>query len=171
MKRAETIFGYVELPPVEAVRLPSPIAGVDASAWTRFVGAVASAPLISVSESNALGMFEMPPRRLADLGVISKLSRTRSPAGRTIWTGVFVPPLTCERFLRSPDMQYRVFCKSMRDYAARIESGEIAKDPQMSMSGALAILHRAGPNGLQTWSEGKQFPATQEIYERAAGIF
>jgi hypothetical protein len=60
---------------------------------------------------------------------------------------------------------------SMKDYVSQIESGEIEKSVNMSLSGALAILHRCGPKGLHTWETGERFPSTIAAYDRAAGIF
>lgn len=145
--------------------------GVDDARWSQFVHVMATAKLNAVSPSNALGMFELTPRRLADLGLLEKLDRSRSPAGKTVWVAKFVPPLTAEGFLKSPDRQYSAFCKSMRDYAKRIASGEIEKPEDMSLSGALAILHRAGPSGLNNWMSGDRFPATVALYTRTAGVF
>lgn len=152
--------------------IPSPLDGVSSEKWTAFVRAMLTAPLSAVSASNALGLFEMMPRRLGDLGLVTGLARTRSPRSkRTIWTGRFVAPLTSDHFLKSPEVQYRVFEQSIVDYATRIADGEIEKDAEMTLSGALAILHRCGPRGLQTWAKGERFPATVRAYERAAGIF
>lgn len=159
--------------------IKSEIPGVDDACWTQFVAGMITSKLTSVSDSNALGMFEMMPRRLADLGIVEKLVRTRKEVTaddgakryRTIWVAVFVPPLTCEKFLKSPSEQCDAFNRSMKDYAAKIASGEIEKPEVMSLSGALAILHRCGPQGLKTWESGERFPTTQAAYDRVAGVF
>lgn len=151
--------------------LKSVLPGVADDCWTQFVRNMIVAPVSAVSDSNAVGMFEMMPRRLADLGVVSKLARTRSDANKTIWVAAFVPPLTADKFLSDQREQYRVFSDSMCDYAKRMENGEIARVPGMSLSGALAILHRCGPTGLATWERGERFPATVKSYERVAGLF
>lgn len=158
----------------------SEIAGVSDEAWSRFVEAMKTAPLGEVSSSNALGMFELTPRRLADLGVMSsRLRRTKSPiTKKTIWTGWFLKdgkidrtPASADAFLRSPWRQYDAFAASMRDYASRIASGAVAVPDGVSLAGALAILHRAGPRGLENWSAGNRFKATEALYERARGAF
>jgi len=59
----------------------------------------------------------------------------------------------------------------MKDYAGKVADGEIEKNPKMSLSGALAVLHRCGPMGLKTWENGEHFPATQAVYDRVAGLF
>ena len=155
----------------EEAQIKSELPDVDDACWTQFVRSMITAPLSAVSRSNALGLFEMTPRRLADLGAVKRLTRARSDEGRTIWVAVFVPPLSCEKFLKNPQTQYRVFGKSMRDYTNKISTGEIGRDPKMSLSGALAILHRCGPNGLETWKSGDRFPTTMMAYDRVAGIF
>ena len=152
-------------------QIRSELPEVDDASWTQFVRSMITAPLSAVSRSNALGLFEMTPRRLADLGMVKRLTRSRSDEGRTVWVAVFVPPLSCEKFLKNPQTQYRVFGKSMRDYANKLSSGEIDRDPRMSLSGALALLHRCGPQGLETWKSGEKFPATMMAYDRVAGIF
>jgi hypothetical protein len=153
------------------IKLKSEIPGISDEEWAQFVRSMITAPVSAVSPSNALGMFEMKPRRLADLGLVGKLSRTKAPSGRTVWTAVFVSPMTSDKFLKSPRAQYKVFSLSMRNYAKRIANGEIIKEPDMTLSGSLAILHKAGPNGLKTWKEGQRFPSTQAIHDRISGIF
>jgi hypothetical protein len=147
-------------------QLKSELPGVEDAAWTRFVCIMATSNAAAVSPSNALGMFELMPRRLADLGVVNKLARS-TKGSRTVWTAAFIAPLTSDKFLRNPQIQYRVFCVSMKDYADRLTGGKIAKPEGMSLSGALAICHRAGPEGLK----GKLFPSTQAMYEKAQDVF
>lgn len=151
-------------------RVKSELPEVSNEAWALFVEFMAVAPLSAVSDSNALGTFQIMPRRLADFGMVTKLRRARSPQNRTIWVAEFVPPMTCARFLRSLPAQYEAFTRSMQDYAARMSSGEIDRG-DMSLSGALAILHRAGPRGLEAWKGGERFPSTEVAYERVAGVF
>ena len=163
--------GDLFLDDADAPALRSEISGVSDEHWSQFVRHMGNPELLStVSESNALGMFQLMPRRLADLGIVTNVQRAKSPAGRTIWVAVFVPPMTCAAFLRSPQEQYRAFARSMRDYADRLQSGEVSRG-MLSLSGALAVLHRAGPRGLQTWTRGERFPATIAVHERVAGVF
>lgn len=150
--------------------LASPISGVNDADWTQFVGAMIVQDPGVVSESNGLGMFDMKPRRLADLGYVKKLSRG-DRQGRQVWLGAFVPPWTPERFLGNQPEQYTAFSRSMVDYATRIREGKLACPDGVTLSGALAILHRAGPKGLDSWSAGEVFPETQLAYARAAGVF
>lgn len=154
------------------VMLKSEIPQASDPAWTRFVSEMISAKVSTVGKSNEVGMFEMKPRRLADLGYATNLIRGKSPSSkRTIYFADFVAPITELKFLSSPSTQYRVFSHSMKNYARRIEQSEIEKPVDMTLSGALAILHRAGPKGLESWQNGKRFSDTVAAHERAEGIF
>jgi hypothetical protein len=143
----------------------------DDEQWTAFVRGMIVASVDAVSASNGVGMFEMSPRRLADLDIVSQPQRVRAPSGRMIWVATFIYPVTATKFLRSPQRQYGAFCRSMRDYNGRMKSGEIERPADTSLSGALAVLHRAGPRGLQTWVSGERFPETERRYQKVAGIF
>jgi hypothetical protein len=182
------VLGYAAEPEVEVSRgdarmddsprpLVSEIDGVDDEQWTAFVRVMITSPLEAVSEANALGMFEMMPRRLGDFKLVDGLQRTKSRPNpetgrqRTIWVGKFVAPMTSRAFLRSPRAQYQVFCQSMRDYVARLERGEIESCEGLSLSGTLAVLHRCGPRGAETWASGERFSVTEELVERADGLF
>jgi hypothetical protein len=160
--------------------LPSPIDGIADEAWTRFVLAMRTASPGAVSASNSLGMFEMRPRRLADIGLIdaSTLTGTRAASGRLVWVGEWVRPLSQKVFLETPALQYKAFAASMVKYVDGLRDGEINQpaegvDDDMSLSGALAILHRCGPNGLVSWgrNNGTRFNDTVELYSKANGLF
>ena len=160
-------MGELDVPPCK-----SPLHGVTDEAWTEFVHALRTQSLGGVSESNGLGEYELKPRRLEDLGVMAALTCTRAPNGRQVWEGEFVPPLTADRFLSDPAEQYKALSRSLVDYDRRMDAGEILRPAGVGRSGALAILHRAGPGGLRTWSNpAKRFPETQALYDGAEGIF
>lgn len=157
----------------EGTPIATALSGVSDRAWTEFVRRMAVAPLSAVSPSNALGMFELSVRRLADLGIVGSLVRTTKD-NRTIWCADFIAPMTSDKFLKSAKAQYQALARSMRDYADRIASGEVARDPRISLAGALAILHRGGPSGLKTWFGTDVFPAmkkTKQLYSTVAEIF
>jgi uncharacterized membrane protein YjjP (DUF1212 family) len=151
------------------VQLPSPLPEVDAGAWTTFVRAMMTATTTHVSASNALGAFEMTPRRLQDLGVLSELKRTRSiKSRRVIWAAnKEIDHESAKKFLRSISMQMKIFERSMVDYASKLSAGAVKLPDGCSLSGALALCHRAGFAGLSA----ARFPATQDLYQRANGIF
>lgn len=149
--------------------LESPIESVSDAAWTDFVRVMLTAPIGAVSASNCLGAFAMAPRRLQELGVLEKLSRTKSRRSkRTIWATSSVRDQDrATEFLKSLSLQFKFFTRSMCLYYAAMKTGEIRKPENMSYSEALAILHRAGTSGLS----GERFPATQRAADRARGIF
>lgn len=167
----------VEVPAVPSSRyLESELDGVDDEAWTEFVLAMKTQEPSAVSASNEYGMFALKPRRLADLGLVKNLSNARS-GKRMVWVGDWVPPLTEKLFLATPRLQYKAFAASMQRYATGIADGSITmpdggRPEDMTLSGALAILHRAGPSGLKTWGdEAKRFPATIDLYAKVNGTF
>jgi hypothetical protein len=150
---------------------------VSDEAWTKFVFALRTSKLDSISSSNEKGMFSLKPKRLEDLSIMKNLKSERSPSGRMVWTGEFVSPMTEERFLKDASAQYAAFCMSLKKYVAGLSDGTIPKPdggwPKgMSLSGALAILHRAGPMALKSWNnETKRFKDTIALYNQANGIF
>lgn len=163
--------------PVPKRTVPSPIPGISDVKWTQFLLAMVVAPLDSVSASNGYGLFNMKMRRLADLGLVKGETATRGTSKRMIWVGDFVPPMTAERFLSSREAQRSAFGESMRRYVAALADGSIPKPSggwpaKTTLSGALAILHRCGPQGLSTWAdESKRFADTETLVTKANGIF
>ncbi len=155
----------------DGMALDSELPDVSDEEWTQFVRGMATEPLASVSPYNALGMFALTPRRLTDLGLLTKLKRVRTPAGKMVWAAMFTPPMSADTFLRDPEAQYVASAGSCQEYDAGMRHGTLEREPSMSRSGALAILHRAGPAGLKTWAEGKRFPSTEAAYDSVAGIF
>ncbi len=157
--------------------LPSPIASVGNEAWTEFAIAMKTQDPTAVSASNEYGMFAIKPLRLVDLGLMSDAEHSRAPVGRMAWVGRWVAPLTEEDFLSNPRLQYKAFCASMKRYANGIVSGSVPYPDGgldgVTLSGALAILHRCGPNGLVRWATdaGNRFPTTLALFTRANGIF
>jgi hypothetical protein len=148
--------------------MTSELPGVTDEQWRAFVRGMITAKLEEVSTANALGLFEMMPRRLVDLGLANKLKRMRKD-GKTIYVAEMWHPLTSAMFLRSPLLQYRTFVASMQDYSARLDKS-IARPDGVSRAGALAVLHRAGPKGLEAWP-AKTFARTKMIHDRVAGVF
>jgi len=151
------------------IPLVSPLESVSHEAWTEFVNTMLTSPIGAVSPSNALGAFQMTPRRLVDLGVFKKLERTRSKkSGRTIWAAAGEEDRArATRFLKSIALQFKVFTKSMTDYASQFSEGTVKMPSDCTLSGALAVCHRAGVAGLS----GDRFPETQMVHAKANGIF
>lgn len=160
----------------ESKLLQSPLAGISDEGWTEYVFAIKGDRSLDTVEPNGLGMFGLSPRRLEDLGLVMRLTKTRLPSGKLGWACEFVPPLTREAFLSSSRLQYKAFCASMRDYVERLRSGAIPRptgwqNDQATLSGVLAILQKAGPAGLESWFRGDRFDSTVELFDAANGAF
>lgn len=160
----------------DEAQLKSQLPGVPDQNWTQFVRCLIVAEVTAVSDGNQLGMFALSPRRLRDLGYVTEPVRSTNK-GKTIWVCRFVPETpdedpsrTAEKFLRSRKKQYGAFSRSMQDYTDKMKSGEIDRGEE-SLSGALTVLHRAGPRGLETWRKGERFEGTVRLYSRTAGLF
>ena len=150
--------------------LRSPLPGVPDRAWATFVFVLETQPLSAISDSNGLGCFEMRPRRLGDLGMMTSLRAVRRRS-RQVFEGTFVLPLTLERFLRDPLLQYGALRRSLE----RHDGEDVAKKalPEgVTRAGALALRHRGGPGALSGWAGGSpRFPRTEELFLKANGIF
>lgn len=174
----EVVLGDAE---VEVARTPepledqprrSPITHVSDAAWEHFCNLMVQAPSDAVSPANNLGMYELTPRRLEDLGIVKRLTRARHPkSGRTVWVADFIEPYSAERLLASPQLQYLCFACSMLDYAERMKKGALVRPKKMSLAGALAILHRMGPRGFESWARGPRLPETEALFTRVEGVF
>lgn len=159
--------------------LPSELEGVDDEAWTTWVLAMKVAEPTDVADSGALGMFAIKPRRLADLGLMKNVSHSNPrKTGQLQWSGEWADPrLTRDVFLSSPTIQYRAFVASTRFYATGIEDGSIScpdvlADDGVTLSGALALLHKCGPRALEQWSNVKsRKPGTIELFGVTNGLF
>lgn len=163
---------------VEAPRyLRSPIDKIDDASWTAFVLAMKTQAPGAQSASNELGMFAMKVRRLADLGFVTNLKNSRGPTGRMVWTCDWIAPMNEAAFLASPKAQYKAFAVSIKRYVAGVSDGSIelpegGLPANMTLSGALAILHKCGPSGLKKWKgEEACFAATRDLYRGANGVF
>jgi hypothetical protein len=104
------------------------------------------------------------------------LQRLRTPIGRLAFDGEFVLPMTRRKFLENAGVQYRVFAVSIGRYVDGLRTGAVPQPDEapegMTLSGALAILHRVGPNGLVKWAdESARFSDTNDLYLRTNGLF
>ena len=153
----------------------SPLQGVSNEAWTRFVTALETQTLSTISSSNALGAYEMRPRRLQDLKMMTNLHVIRKPVPgsdtpRQIWEGDFIPPYTLKKFLSDPVLQYTTLVKSVLEH-----DKELAKrtyPSEITRSGALALLHRGGWSMFDSWSNPKKrFSSTNYLFLKTNGVF
>lgn len=149
--------------------LKSPLPGVSNEAWVRFVSALEVQPIRAVSDSGGLGAYDMRPRRLQELGLARVGKLTRSVRGRFKNECEFVPPLTQSQFLNDPVAQYRALVLSITSYHRDLTSGKLRKPEEMSLAGALAILHRGMRGALRSWPE--LFSETRALHDRARGAF
>ena len=147
----------------------SPLAGVSDEAWNRFVYAMDVQAMNAVSESGGFGSFDIRPRRLAELGLMTNLRSTRTDGGRQILTGDFVLPLSRERFLSSPVRQYNTFVLSITKYDEDIEAGKLEVPDGIEHSEALVILHVGGRGALAGWPD--VFDSTKIRVKRAGRLF
>lgn len=157
--------------------------GVENVAWRRFIHALTvddeigpthgkPRPHHAETSAGGLGCFDLRPPRLADLGLVRDL-RVDNSSGRRLVRCTFVLPLTRERFLGAPLVQYNALLESLRRYDAALHAMLSAgtKLPDgMTRSGALALFHRLGPKALDKWSKYKN-RATIALYQRTNKLF
>lgn len=163
--------------------IPSPWKDVTSAAWTRFVRVMtAGRPPTAENPRGLFGMFQIPVRRLVDLGVMadpkSKMVKTEKGQMR-VWEGTWIIPK--EKFLGDPKLQYEVFLRSMELYRSiiaekykpvigmAIEGGKPA-----TLSGLLALAHTSGA-GMHKWLTNgtirSKFTWVTDAYRKANGIF
>ena len=147
----------------------SALVGVSADAWRRLIAALEVQPTGATSASGGLGSYDIRPRRLVELGYAMQLVSLRSDSGRQIHACNFIEPWSKARFLADPVAQYTVLVKSMRAYYDALRGGELVKPEEMTMAGALAVLHVGGRGALKSWP--KLFENTQALYAASQGAF
>lgn len=147
----------------------SPLPGIADDAWMTLVAALEVQSPRSVSESGGFGAYDMRPRRLQELGLVRVTDRKNRRHKPDMDECDFVAPLTRDRFLSDPLLQYRTLCQSLRRYYDEMKSGVIARPNGVSLAGALAILHRGRRVALQKWPN--LFTDTRARYEAAQGAF
>lgn len=156
--------------------LSHPINGVVHTDWLRFVKVFLNIDN-RVSENFRYGCFEMTVRRLCDLRLMNDPT-TVQKNGRLVWVATWVDPWNLKRFLDDPDKQYEIFSRSMSEYAALdldTQLGVKVEGTEATLSGLLAVAHRAGLPGLASWlsnaAERREFSNTTDYFTRANGIF
>lgn len=142
----------------------SVLAGVSASAWDAFVRALSTSGMRTTAVSGAVGSFELRPRRLGEIGVLTNMRR--DAGGR--WVGDFVAPYSEESIRLDANLQYEIFALSMKRYDDELSS--LVRPEGASRSGCLAILHCGGRGALKRWPEGA-FDTTKAIFDRANKLF
>ncbi len=168
----------------EVRALPSPWKDVPDAAWTSFVQAMSVGKPNEINPKGFFGVFQIGVRRLCDLGVMTaaKARNARTPNGgiTRIWDGTWLIPR--ERFLADPAFQYKIFVKSMDLYRNVIAEKykqviglEIEPGKTATLSGLLAVAHKAGSEGMHKWLTSgdirKKFPWVTVAYDRVNKIF
>lgn len=147
--------------------LESPLEGVTTHGWMLFVSAIETQSAQATSATGALGAYGIRPQRLIELGYATNLRRTGPNGARQVCD--FILPWTEKKFLNAPLAQYTVLAMSMKAYYDALRRGELKKPEDMSLAGALAILHVGGTGALKNYPD--LFEHTRAIYEKARGAF
>jgi len=145
------------------VLFPSFLPGVSNEACDAFVRAMSTQAITATSRAGWIGSFELRPRRLGEIEVMTNVRR-----GPHSWTGDLLPGY--ESLPKSGTKQYEVFARSNKLYDDQMTSGEIARPDGVSRSGALAVLHCGGREALVTWPKGA-FKSTKILFEKTNGTF
>src|SRR5271165_4421423 len=117
---------------VRKMVIKSPLPGVSSEKWDVFVRIMSVQLIKDVSLAGGIGSFDLRPRRLGELEVMTNLHRN----DRGVWVGDLLPKFALIR--SSLGLQYKIFEDSMKKYDAALVSEEIVKPENVSKSGALA---------------------------------
>lgn len=159
--------------------IPSPWKDVSSPAWTRFCALIVGKNKpTSISPKGFFGLFQMSVRRLVDLGIMSNPKSKQVETFR-VWSGDWVVPQ--EKFMTDPNLQYRMFGKSMDLYRNIISEkfkqvlGLNIEGKPATLSGLLALSHMASSEGMHKWlTDGTirtKFTWATDAYNRTNGIF
>jgi hypothetical protein len=154
---------------------------LDDAKWTAYANATGDQKYQTVSPKGYLGRWLLGPKTALTL------------ARYTDKAGTFRPPLTRERFLLSPMLQYDAFLTMTKAHYNEIarrgwldllpESGAgarldalVVEAKPVTLSGLLAVAKQAGIAGLERWikqtdAERAKYPNTMAAFRRANGIF
>lgn len=156
------------------VGLPSPIQGVSDDAWTGFVRKMKVGNPEDIDDKGNVGMFGMTVRRLTDLGIFKDPKKVGG-----VWNANWQVPK--QQLLSSPNLQYKLFEKSMLGHVGFIKNkldkgiGIQIQGKKSTLSGLLAVAHRAGAEGMKNWvsspEQQAKFPGTTALYLSMNGIF
>jgi hypothetical protein len=154
----------------------TPLPGVPLALWEKYVAVMVLAPKDRVSPQGKLGTFQMGPRRMVDLGLMTS-SQKIDRGGVGMWVGSWKPPLTEDKFLGSMPLQYAAFTRSCKAMAPKVSGlvGVEVDGRKCTLSGLLGVAHMAGEAGCLGWVKDPQvrrkFASTTEVFARTNGIF
>lgn len=157
----------------------SPIPEASDEQWARFVRLMQTGDVAAVTPTGQVGLFQTRLKRLEDLGLAREVRRVAIDGGAR-WTATFRAPLSLQRLLGDPLLQYRVFAASMRRYRGDILGhhrevlGRELEGKRATLSGLLAVAHHAGP-ALVSWlaneADRKRFARTTSAYHVTTEVF
>ena len=164
-----------------SVRAPytSPIPEASDEQWARFVRLMQAGDIAAVTPGGQVGLFQTRLKRLEDLGLVREVRRVKGD-GTNRWTATFRPPLTLQRLLSDPLLQYRIFAASMRRYRDEILAhhratlGTEIEGKRATLAGLLAVAHHAGP-AFASWlanpDDRRRFARTTHAYQTTTEVF
>ena len=160
---------------VNAKAYPSPFPSVAGSEWSQFAINLRGKSAKTITPGYSLGLFGFGMRRLVDLGLASNPHKG-TYKGKTVWLADWAPQLTPgpDTFLNTAQGQYNAFVKSMQLYAAQVHKeipeaiGSTLDGKPVTLSGLLAVAHRAGWQGLKDWMGD---PAVRAAHKQSGDIF
>lgn len=167
---------------VNAKSYPSPFPTVAGPEWTQFVIGLRGKNAKQITPGYSLGLFGFGMRRLVDLKLASNPHKD-TYNGKSVWMADWAPQLQPgpDTFLGTAQGQYSAFVKSMQLYAAQIHKeipeaiGSTLDGKPVTLSGLLAVAHRAGWQGLKDWMGDASVRAahkqTGDIFNKANGLF
>lgn len=159
---------------------PSPVEGVSASRFARYMERLANSPDDAHGDGWRVGAYGLRAPALVDAGVGENLRR-EDFKGRKAWVCDFVEPFTLAGLLASRRVQDEVLCSLTVGHVAdaRQRCGRFLgqKTPYgvVTLSGVLALYVRGGPKGAVGWlsreGERDKFPHTTTAFKRCNGVF
>jgi hypothetical protein len=157
----------------------SPLPEASDEQWAEFARLMQTGELSAITPSGQVGLFKTRLKRLEDLGLATNVRRESHHGGAT-WMANLRAPLTMDRLLSDPLLQYRIFVASMKRYRSEILAqhrrvlGTEIESKRATLSGLLAVAHHAGPS-LASWltnpADRQRFEKTTVAYNATTGVF
>jgi hypothetical protein len=167
--------------PIPAAMLATvPFAEASPDGWERFVKWAKQDPYDSVTPSGLYGAFRLGARTLVDLGYMRNPRQTKDASGRRKWVADWIPPLTLEKWQKTPDLQYEAFARVTMTHRRVVLAKHadaigvpIAAQPA-TLSGLLGVARWAGLSGLDKWlaePQAQRKPDTTKAFFATNGLF
>jgi hypothetical protein len=139
---------------IEDIAVPLPM--VTQKQWLEFLKAAKCGRPDSVGPNFRLGTFGLSVRRLCDLEVMENphVILFGEPQ-QQVWNADWKEPKSLHEFQLKPMLQYDLFARSVKDYAAdeavRANVNRSVDGITLSFSGVLMLAQRAGLAGMTRW--------------------